>query len=381
MTDASGPTHEIEALRRRVATLEGMLALHEETSAEQSTRLEGMIDELQSRAGDLAQSEAALRRQSTILHWMLDNMTDGLVVLDEQGTHLLSNKAAETIMGGLVFGRNRKEEPPIEGAAPRLFFGDGATPCPMEDEPLLRALRGEEVRDVELFIRRPSGDPGVFISVNATALRDETGIRGAIAVFRDVTERKRQEEELEVKRRELLEAERARSEALERLRESQDDVIRKQALELRELSTPVIDLWDDILALPIIGAVDGARSAAIMERLLHEVVAKRCRFVILDVTGVDLIDTQTASHFLALARAVELLGARCVLTGVRPAVAQTLVGLDIDLGEITTLRNLKHGLRYCIKCSQDRDAELRARDVRQTEPGAGRRSNCGGRTS
>ena len=122
---------------------------------------------------------------------------------------------------------------------------------------------------------------------------------------------------------------------------------RKQ-LALQELSTPVLDVWSDVLALPIIGTVDSSRSAQIMERLLGEIVAKRSRWVIIDVTGVEIIDTQTASHFLRVAKAVELLGARCLLTGLRPAVAQTLVQLDVDLREVQTLRSLKHGLRHCI---------------------------------
>jgi rsbT co-antagonist protein RsbR len=360
MTDESDTTKELDRLRDEVAKLTKLLAAHEETSVEQAKRLEGMIDELQERAGELVKSEAALRRQSTILHWMLDNMTDGLVVLDEQGTHLLSNKAADAIMGSLPLGRNRPADPPSEDAE-RMRMSDGVTPCPVDEEPLLRALRGEEVRDVELFISRPRGQKGVFISVNATPLRDESGIRGAIAVFRDVTEKKRQEAELEAKREQLLEAERAKSEALERLQESQADLIRKQQLALQELSTPVLDLWDDILALPIIGTVDSSRSAEIMERLLAEVVAKRSRFVILDVTGVEIIDTQTASHFLSIAGAVELLGAQCVLTGVRPAVAQTIVQLGVDLSQLLTLRNLKHGLQYCISWRQ-RVMEQRDRD-------------------
>jgi rsbT co-antagonist protein RsbR len=153
---------------------------------------------------------------------------------------------------------------------------------------------------------------------------------------------------MEAQRGEVLAAERAKNEALERLQQSQADLIRKQQLALQELSTPILDVWDDVLALPIIGTVDSSRSAQIMERLLSEIVAKRSRWVIIDVTGVEIIDTQTASHFLRVAKAVELLGARCLLTGLRPAVAQTLVQLNVDLREVRTLRNLKHGLRHCI---------------------------------
>lgn len=338
---------ELEALRAQVANLERLLATHEEAEREHNARTEQMIAELKERAEQLTQSEAALRRQSAILHWMLDNMTDGLVVLDESGTHLLSNRAAERVTGDIPIGLPRLEETPEEVG--RIYLADEAAPCAMESEPLLRALKGEEVRDLELLIRRPRDGVSMFVSVNATPLRDESGIRGAIGVFRDITERKRHEAEMEAQRREVLDAERAKNEALERLQQSQAELIRKQQLALQELSTPVLDVWEDVLALPIIGTVDSSRSAQIMERLLAEIVAKRSRWVIIDVTGVEVIDTQTASHFLRIAKAVELLGARCVLTGVRPAVAQTLVQLNVSLHEVRTLRNLRHGLRHCIE--------------------------------
>jgi rsbT co-antagonist protein RsbR len=345
---------ELEALRAQVATLEQLLAVHEEAEIEHAARMERMIEELKQRAVDLAQSEAALRRQSTILHWMLDNMTDGLVVLDEAGTHLLSNRAAEAITGDVPMGLPRPA-PSEEKDAGRIYLVDGVTPCPKESEPLLCALRGEEAREVELLVSRPKDGVRMYVSVNATPLRDESGIRGAIGVFRDITERKRHEDEIEEQRRELFAAERAKNEALERLQQSQAELIRKQQLALQELSTPILDVWDGILTLPIIGTVDSSRSAQIMERLLAEIVAKRYRWVIIDVTGVEIIDTETASHFLKIANAVELLGAKCVLTGLRPAVAQTIVQLDVDLTEVRTLRNLKHGIRHCME--QERAAK------------------------
>jgi rsbT co-antagonist protein RsbR len=349
MAKEDATTTEIEALRAQVATLEQLLATHEEAELEHAARMERMIQELEERAVELSQSEAALRRQSAILHWMLDNMTDGLVVLDESGTHLLSNKAAERVTGDIPMGLPRERDPQASEAKDgKIYLADGETACSLESEPLLRALRGEEVRDLELLIHRPSEGVRMFVSVNATPLRDETGIRGAIGVFRDITERKRHEDEMEAQRGEVLAAERAKNEALERLQQSQAELIRKQQLALQELSTPILDVWDDVLALPIIGTVDSSRSAQIMERLLSEIVAKRSRWVIIDVTGVEIIDTQTASHFLRVAKAVELLGARCLLTGLRPAVAQTLVQLNVDLTEVRTLRNLKHGLRHCI---------------------------------
>ena len=149
--------------------------------------------------------------------------------------------------------------------------------------------------------------------------------------------------ELEEKNRSLVASEREKNDALQRLR-----------LAVQELSTPILELWDDVLALPIIGVVDSRRSSEIMERLLGEVVRRRSRFVIIDITGVELVDTSTADHFIKLVRAVELLGARCMLTGIGPAVAQTLVLLGVDLRALTTLQNLSQGLKECLRLSSGR---------------------------
>jgi rsbT co-antagonist protein RsbR len=144
--------------------------------------------------------------------------------------------------------------------------------------------------------------------------------------------------ELEEKNRSLLASEREKNDALERLR-----------LAVHELSTPILEIWDDILALPIIGTVDSERSADMTARLLDEVARKRARFVIIDITGVAIVDSSTAGHFVKLIRAVELLGATCMLTGIGPAVAQNLVALGVDLSALTTLRNLKHALEECLR--------------------------------
>ena len=129
----------------------------------------------------------------------------------------------------------------------------------------------------------------------------------------------------------------------------QNELIRRQQYSIRELSTPVMQLWENVLAMPIIGVVDTKRSADIMERLLAEVTEKQSRYVILDITGVEVVDTKTADHFIKVIKAAELLGAVCMLTGIRPAVAQTLVEIGVDLSSIATLRNLQDGLRECLR--------------------------------
>ncbi|MCD6498668.1 MAG: STAS domain-containing protein [Deltaproteobacteria bacterium] len=127
------------------------------------------------------------------------------------------------------------------------------------------------------------------------------------------------------------------------------EMIQHQQIVIQELSTPILQVWDSVLVLPVIGIVDTRRSMEIMERLLSEIVDKQSRFVILDITGVEVVDTKTADHFLKLIKAAELLGATCMLTGIRPAVAQTLADLGVDLSSITTLRNLHAGLRECLR--------------------------------
>ena len=123
------------------------------------------------------------------------------------------------------------------------------------------------------------------------------------------------------------------------------EIISQQREAIAELSTPVLEIWEDILALPVVGMLDTRRSADMMDTLLAAIVGKRAKCVILDVTGVEIMDTKTADYLLRIARACGLLGSRCVLTGLRPAVAQTLVEIDADLSELRTLGNLREGLR------------------------------------
>jgi rsbT co-antagonist protein RsbR len=125
--------------------------------------------------------------------------------------------------------------------------------------------------------------------------------------------------------------------------------IEQQAVAIRELTTPVMEIWDDVLVLPVVGVVDTRRSMEIMEALLGRIVERQSRCVILDITGVEMVDTKTADYLLKVVRAAGLLGTRCVLTGLSPAVAQTLVEIGADLSEVRTLRNLKAGLLDCLR--------------------------------
>ena len=127
------------------------------------------------------------------------------------------------------------------------------------------------------------------------------------------------------------------------------ELVRSQRAAIDELSTPVLQLWEGVLAMPIIGTVDTRRSVSITSRLLEEVSSQQARFVILDITGVDVMDTATADPFIKLVHAATLLGAHCVLSGIRPSVAQTLVTIGVDLSGITTTATLRTALDHCLR--------------------------------
>ncbi len=126
-------------------------------------------------------------------------------------------------------------------------------------------------------------------------------------------------------------------------------VIEEQEAAISELSTPVMEIWDDILLLPIVGVVDTRRSMEIMNNLLDSIASTQARCVIIDVTGVEVVDTRTADYLLKVIRAASLLGCRGVLTGLGAAISQTLVEIGADLSEVRTLRSIKEGLRDSLK--------------------------------
>lgn len=121
---------------------------------------------------------------------------------------------------------------------------------------------------------------------------------------------------------------------------SREEVVRRQQEELLELSTPVVKLWDGILALPIIGTLDSARTQVVMESLLQAIVQTNSRVAIIDITGVPTVDTVVAQHLLKTVTAARLMGADCIISGVRPQIAQTIVHLGINLLDVTTKSTL-----------------------------------------
>ena len=220
----------------------------------------------------------------------------------------------------------------LQGAA----FVDYVHP---EDRDLLAEALAGPSAGVELRLRTREGD------YRWLRLTTAAGEAGTCVCARDVTEELHARGELEQASALAgqYEAEARRLEDELRTRgEIQQDV-------LQSMSTPIIQVWDDIVTMPVVGLVDSVRASDMKNSLLETVSRTGAKFAIVDLTGVDTVDTATADHLLRVMRAVGLLGARCVITGIQPAVAQIIVGLGLDMQGVITLRSLREGLKFCMR--------------------------------
>ncbi|MGZ4475494.1 MAG: STAS domain-containing protein [Nocardioides sp.] len=138
---------------------------------------------------------------------------------------------------------------------------------------------------------------------------------------------------------------------LETYANARETVIAQQAETLLELSTPVVKLWDNIVALPLVGTLDSARTQVVMEALLQALVDTGSEHAIIDITGVPAVDTQVAQHLLKTVQAARLLGAECIVSGIRPQIAQTVVALGIEFGDIHTKANLSDAMLLAMRRS------------------------------
>lgn len=130
---------------------------------------------------------------------------------------------------------------------------------------------------------------------------------------------------------------------------NREEVILRQQEELLELSTPVVKLWDGVLALPVIGTLDSARTQVVMESLLQKIVETGSDIAIIDITGVPTVDTLTAQHLLKTITAARLMGAECIISGIRPQIAQTIVYLGVDLAGVTTKSSLADAFKLALQ--------------------------------
>jgi rsbT co-antagonist protein RsbR len=125
--------------------------------------------------------------------------------------------------------------------------------------------------------------------------------------------------------------------------------IERQRVAISQMSSPIIQVWDGVLTVPIVGAIDAVRAINLLENLLNAVLRARARYAILDLTGLDFVDTSAADHFFKIVRAVELLGARCIISGIKASVAQTMVALGFDMSRTATMATLEDALQSCLR--------------------------------
>jgi rsbT co-antagonist protein RsbR len=246
----------------------------------------------------------------------LEKVPAPIMILDRDFTIQYLNQAAHTLLGVPRDDARRK-------TCPDLFC---ANRCHTGDCSLARAIRCGSESTEEIVVELNQKER--ILRQTSIPLTNETNsIIGAINVIHDLTEDHLKSMALETKIAE----------------------IEAQKLTIRELSTPVIEIWDEILVLPVIGAMDSKRSQMMLSETLTHIAARRAKFLIIDVTGVGAIDTRTANSFLKVVEAAALLGTRCLLTGLSPAMSQTLVSLGTDLSQVKTRGTLKEGLKECLR--------------------------------
>ena len=291
---------DLRSLRARVAELEGQVA----------------------HAGEV---EALLRQKSAEQNALLDALPASVFYKTRDHRYTLVNRAYADLCGRSVdqiIGKTDADIYPPE-VAQALRENDQAT---MEG--------GAPVRSVELPIRRFDGGE-VWVTESYVPYRDASGeVVGMVGISIDITDRKKTEEALRTSTAEL-------QEALHRQEQMFETIL--------ELSTPVLSIEEGILLLPLVGNIDTNRSSRIMAALLAGVQRYGAVFAILDLSGVPIVDTSVAQHLIRAASATRLLGAQCILVGISPVIAQAIVTLGIDLGELIVCRDLLAGVRYALK--------------------------------
>jgi rsbT co-antagonist protein RsbR len=251
------------------------------------------------------------KEQLRTLQILVENAPDGIVLANQQGVFTYANPAHRAMSG---YGDA------IIGMALPQFVAE-------EDRHRLEQI-AHEVKTHGFWkgtIRHRRKDGSIFLSEVSSFLvtdQDNTPI-GRAAIVRDISAQQQAEEERRMLQQQLIEA---------------------QQTAIRELSTPLIPIADNVLIMPLIGSIDTNRAQQMTEALLEGVAAHRARMVILDITGVQVVDTQVAQAFIQAAQAVRLLGACVLLTGIQPQIAQTLVHLGVDLTGIKTTGSLREGV-------------------------------------
>jgi len=255
-----------------------------------------------------------LQIKGTLLDALLEHVPDRIYFKDKESRFLdISKSEAE----GTGFTREE-----FKGKTDFDFFSGEEAKVMREDEVRIMET-GEPVVDKVQKIEMPDGKEKWFSATKVPFFDKDGNVMGTLGITRDVTRLKT----LELEKQEKIEAQRE---------------------ELMELSTPVIDVWEGVLTVPVLGSLDSERASRISEALLTEIVKKRATSAIIDISGISAVDSAVADRLIRTAKAVRSVGAEAILTGVGVEIAQTIADLGIDMGDLKTMAILKDGLRSFI---------------------------------
>ncbi|XXT15915.1 PAS domain-containing protein [Sorangium sp. So ce429] len=280
---------------------------------------------------ELKGAELALERERQFIRLVLDTIPIIVTVKDREGKMKLVSKGYAEMYELTPDGAVGKTVADLPSSRPEL-----AVIHEMDREVLAGMQRVSRVQPVT----RPNGEVR-WMSIIKVPLVEQDGTTHILAIGTDITAQREHEEHMAAT---IAELERQRQAIADQLA-----VIQRQQALIRALSTPILQVAEGVLAVPLIGALDDARAGDITSKLLDEVVRTGARFAIIDVTGIDSVDAATADHLVRIVRAIRLLGASGVLTGIGPAVAQSMCGLDVDLSGVTTHGNLRAGIEVCLR--------------------------------
>lgn len=259
------------------------------------------------------QAEESLIVSDERFRLLVDNLPIAFFMRDANGRLLYISPAYETIWGRTIAELEQN---------PRAWV-DAIHPDDLQEATKTFRVLAQTEMDFEYRIVRPDGAVR-WINATSIPMRNAEGQTEQIVGFlADVTERKQ---------------------ALVEQQQLQESMIQMQAATLAELSTPLIPISDRVMVLPLIGALDTQRTQQVLETLLNGVAERQAQIVIVDITGIKVVDTQVANTLIQAARAVRLLGARVMLTGIRPEVAHTLISLGVDLSDLDTAGTLQSGI-------------------------------------
>ena len=297
---------------KKLATVQEALQSSREQLREVNERLEEKV----------SQRTAALAEARELAESIVASMSDALVITDQGGAITQVNRSALHLLGydpADLLGR------PLSAF---LVLEDGSERDPHALPANWREalLRDEVIQNLEAgyLTRAATTVPVLFSAAKVKSARDE--LLGIVCVAKDVTEQRKAEKELRAQ--------------LQRIRQQQETI--------NVLVTPIIQLWRRVLALPIVGEIDHGRASEMMDRLLQAVVETRCEYIILDVTGLKSVDALTTDHLVKMSRAARLLGANCLVSGISPAIARSLVELGSDSGSLNSFRTLEAALRHAL---------------------------------